>query len=150
MSTPERQLRLVQVACLLFVAVCIFVRHLVKRETQSAITPTQWLVIVAAIWSAVSGFTGQRRIVSARTRSQRASRRSTPFSRWRAGHLMRLWTATIVALWALVLHEIGGPSRLVDTFFAVGLLLLLVWRPGASPTPTPPWTSRVEVEMRRF
>jgi len=105
MSTPERQLRLVQVACLLFVAVCIFVRHLVKRETQSAITPTQWLVIVAAIWAAVSGFTGQRRIVSARTRSQRASRRSRPFSRLRAGHLMRLWTATTVALWALVLRN---------------------------------------------
>ncbi|SRR5438132_298240 len=138
MGTPERQLRLVQVACVLLVAACIFVRHLGRHETHHAIALSQLLVIVAAIWSAVSGFTGQRRIASAPTRSQRLSRGSMPFSRWRAGHLMRLWSATAVGTWALVLHEIGGPSWLVDTLFGIGLLLLLIWRPGASPAPTEP------------
>src|SRR5438309_9403179 len=84
MGTPERQLRFVQVACILLVAACILVRHLVRDETHHATTLSQLLVIVAAIWSAVSGFTGQHRIACAPTRSRRLSRGSTPFSRWRA------------------------------------------------------------------
>src|ERR1700730_4105830 len=133
MSTPERHLRLVQVACLLFVAACILVRHLGKHETHDAVTLTQWVVIAAAIWSAIAGFTVQSRIAKSRTQSQRISSSSTPFRRWRAGHLVRLWCATAVGGWALVLYDIGGPSWLVDTFFAIGLLLLLIWRPGATP-----------------
>src|SRR6266478_1382350 len=136
MSKPERQLRLVQVGCILLVAFCIFVRHIGSHESHDAISFGQWLVIVSAIWSAVGGFTLQRRITSARTRSQRRSTRSTPFSRWRAGHLVRLQTATAVGLWALVLYMIGGSSWLVNTFFAIAMLLLLIWSPGASPAST--------------
>ena len=50
--SAERQLRLVQVACILLVAICIFVRHLGGHKTHDGITLSQWLVIVAAIWSA--------------------------------------------------------------------------------------------------
>src|SRR6266852_2970338 len=106
MSKPERQLRLVQVGCILLVAFCIFVRHIGSHESHGAISLGQWLVIVAAIWSAVGGFTLQRRITSAPTRSQRRSGRSTPFTRWRAGNIVRLWSATAVGLWALVLYTI--------------------------------------------
>src|SRR6266851_9431010 len=84
MNKPERQLRLVQVGCILLVASCIFVRHMGSHESHNAISFGQWLVIVGAIWSAVGGFTLQRRITSAPTRSQRLSGRSTPFTRWRA------------------------------------------------------------------
>src|SRR6266478_7074270 len=62
MSKPERQLRLVQVGCILLVAFCIFVRHIGSHESHYAISFGQWLVIVSAIWSAVGGFTLQRRI----------------------------------------------------------------------------------------
>ena len=136
MSKPERQLRLVQVGCILLVASCIFVRHIGSHESRNAISLGQWLVIVAAIWSAVGGFTLQRRITSAPTRSQRLSGRSTPFTRWRAGNIVRVWSATAVGLWALVLYTIGGPSWLVNLFFAVGLLLLVAWSPGTSPAST--------------
>ena len=40
---------------------------------------------------------------------------------------MRLYTAMSVGLWTLVLYNMGGPSWLVKTFFAVGLVLLLIW-----------------------
>jgi hypothetical protein len=36
-------------------------------------------------------------------------------------------------MWALLLGEFAGPPWLVNIFFAVGLLLLLVWTPGAVP-----------------
>jgi hypothetical protein len=136
MSKPERQLRLLQVGCILLVAVCIFVVYVGWHNKTRAITVGQWLVIVATIWSAVSGFTIQRRIVRGARRSQRLSGKSTPFTRWRAGNFMRLSSGVSVGLWAFVLYMIGGPSWLVNVFFAIGLLLLLIWQPGASPAST--------------
>ena len=62
MSSPERQLRLIQGGLIVFIVVCLFVKRIGKVETRVAISPVQWLVIVAAIWSAISGFTVQRRI----------------------------------------------------------------------------------------
>src|SRR5260370_39491381 len=99
MNKPERQLRLVQVGCILLVASCIFVRHMGSHESHNAISFGQWLVIVGAIWSAGGGFTLQRRITSAPTRSQRLSGRSTPLTPWRAGNSGRLWGAVSIGTW---------------------------------------------------
>jgi hypothetical protein len=137
MSKPETQLRFVQIACIMTVLVSIVV-SLDLRKTPHGITSVHWIVIVLAIWSAVSGFRLQRKIVNDPVRSQQRSRTSTPFTRWRAGNLMRLASATSVGLWALVLCVYGGPAWVVNIFFALGLLLLLIWRPGTSPTPTSP------------
>jgi FtsH-binding integral membrane protein len=136
-SKPEIQLRLVQAACVVMVLASIGVSLGVQR-TPHGIMSVHWLMIVLAIWSAVSGFTLQRRIVNGPDRSQRRPKKSTPFTRWRAGNLARLSSAMSVGLWGLVLCEFGGPAWLVNTFFAIGLLLLLIWRPGASPAATQP------------
>jgi hypothetical protein len=136
MDPPERQLRLVQVACALFLIACVLLIHFGhgNREPSAGMNFTQSLVIVAAIWSAVSGFTLQRRIVSAPKRSQAKSARSTPFSRWKNGHIARLWSATSVCMWGLIMYEIRGPSWIVDSLVAVGVILLVTWKPGASPS----------------
>jgi hypothetical protein len=138
MSSPERQLRLVQSGLIVFIVVCFFVSRIGSVETRDAISPLQWLVVVAALWSAVSGFTVQRRINRVRSRSQTPPRRSTPLGRWRTGHLVRLWTATAVGLWGLFLHYLGSPNWLVDVFFGLAMLLLLIWRPGATPAQAEP------------
>jgi len=141
MSSPVRQLRLVQCGLIVFIVVCFFFKRIGRLETQDAqdaLSPVQWLIIVAAIWSAISGFTVQRRINRIGNRSQTQSRRSTPVSRWRAGHLVRLWTATAVGLWGLLLHYSGGPEWLVNVFLGLTMLLLLIWRPGTTPAPAQP------------
>jgi hypothetical protein len=43
----------------------------------------------------------------------------------------------MVGGWALCLSELAGPPWLVNSFFAVGLLLLLLWTPGEIPAQTP-------------
>jgi len=86
MSSPEQQLRLVQSGEILFVIACFFVKRLGSLETREAISPGQWLIIAAAIWSGISGFTVQRRINRAETRPQGPSSRSTPLRRWRTGN----------------------------------------------------------------
>jgi hypothetical protein len=138
MSSPEQQLRLVQSGEILFVIACFFVKRLGSLETREAISPGQWLIIAAAIWSGISGFTVQRRINRAETRPQEPSSRSTPLRRWRTGHLVRLSTATAVGLWGLALHYSGGPEWLVNVLLGFAMLLLLIWRPGTAPTQSQP------------
>lgn len=135
MSTPTRHLRLMQVGCVLLVLASIWLSRFGKHEGQGGNTTGHWFVVGLALWCAVSGFTMQRKLRRA-PRTQRLSNASTPLSRWKAGHLMRLGSATAVALWALVLSEFGGPSVFVNALFGIGLALLLVWRPGAIPAST--------------
>jgi hypothetical protein len=133
MTSEIRQLRFVQGGCVVLVLLCIAVAHLFGNEGRSSTTFLKAFIVFLAIWSAVGGFTGQRRILKALTPPQEASRKSTPFSRWRAGHLVRLWSASGVAFWGLVLKEFGGPLVMADLLFATGLLLLLFWSPGVAP-----------------
>lgn len=137
MNAPSRQLRSVQIACILLLLACIGLSRFQGHRTADGLTTRDWLVIGAAIWSAVSGFGIQHRIVNTRPRSPKLSGTSTPFSRWRVGNLVRLACATAVGGWSLYLSEIGGPIWIVDAFFVVGLLLLLAWTPGTSPDQTP-------------
>ena len=138
MAAPQVQLRLVQAVCVALVVGCILISRLEEHKNPNAITPTQWLVVFAAIWSAISGFRLQRKVVRVRNRPQSVARKSTPFSRWKAGNLLRLAAATAVGLWGLVLYQIGGPMWLVDTLFTGGMALLLTWMPGTSPDPNQP------------
>jgi hypothetical protein len=36
-------------------------------------------------------------------------------------------------LWEFLLQVFGGPAWLVDTLFGMGLVLLLIWKPGSCP-----------------
>jgi len=132
MPKSQRQLRFVQVACILVVVACIVIVYI--RVHDNAPSPTtlgigQVVIILLAGWSAVSGFTMQRRLRRHKTSSQK----STPFTRWRAGHVMRLWSATAVGMWALVLYNFHGPLWIADLLFGLGILLLLIWRPDTAP-----------------
>ena len=133
--SPERQLRILQIACIVVLLTAITVSLMVQGTTHGSAL-IQGIVSVLALSSAVQGFTAQRQIVKGPSPSQPRSRLSTPFSRWRAGNLVRLASATAVGLWALILSENGGPALLVNALFVVGMLLLLIWRPGASPDST--------------
>jgi hypothetical protein len=132
MLTTERHFRVVQVFCILVVLACVQIAVKVTK-TSAEITLIQWVVIAMGLWAIVSGFTLQRQIVGHSDKPRKRSTRSTPFSRWRAGNLVRLASATSVALWGLILRENGGPAWLAYIFFAIAALLLLIWGPGTSP-----------------
>jgi hypothetical protein len=139
MGRPEEQLRVYQVICVLFVAACILLSRSLVPEAEHASSAVQFFVILVAVWSAFSGFRLQRLLARDRSNSVQRSttrKKSTPFTRWRAGHLMRLVSATSVALWGFVLFYLGGSTWLVDALFGSGLVLLLIWSPGSSPEST--------------
>jgi TRAP-type uncharacterized transport system fused permease subunit len=136
--SPEKQLRLVQAVLIAFIVVCFFVKRIGTTQTRDTVSPFQWFVIALAAWSAISGFTAQQRINRVRSQSQTRSRKSTPLSRWKVGHLVRLSTAMAVGLWGILLHYSGGAEWLVDVFLGLAMLLLLIWKPGTAPAQVQP------------
>ena len=138
MTSPERGLRILQIAQIAFIVACFFVKRFGNGETTGAISAVQWFIVAGAVWSAISGFTVQRRLNRSEGRSQNRTKKSTPRSRWKAGHVMRLASATAVGLWGLFLHYSGGPDWLVNGLLGLALVLLLIWRPGTAPAETQP------------
>lgn len=132
MTTPERQLRFLQAGCLLVLLASTRLAWRVQGTTHGS-PVVRWIVLVLAVACAVQGFTLQQRIVTRPNRTHRGSGSSTPFSRWRAGNIVRLAFATAVGLYGLVLSEFGGPLWQVDSLFVIGLVLLLIWKPGRIP-----------------
>lgn len=137
MRKPELQLRLVQGGCLLFLVVCTLLLHIGAlgslEPAGRELKLTQLLMIVGAIWSAVVGFTFQRKLARSGARPRRAGSKSTPFTRWKAGHVMRLASATSVGNWGLALYYFHAPLRVVDTVLAAALVLLVAWKPDTGP-----------------
>lgn len=129
MHKPERQLRLVQLGCII-VTLASFRLALRVQGTTHGSPIVRWIFVALALLCIVQGFTMQRRIVRPRNPSRL---RSTPFSRWRAGNIARLMFATAVGLYGLVLSEFGGPAWQVNALCAIALILLLIWKPGISP-----------------
>jgi hypothetical protein len=137
MRKPELQLRLLQGGCLVFLVVWIFLLHF---GVLGSLAPAgrklklvQLLMIVGAICSAIVGFTFQRKLNRIATKPQRAGSKSTPFTRWKAGHVMRLGSATSVGVWGMVLCYFQAPLWVVDTVLAIALILLLAWKPDTNP-----------------
>jgi len=137
MKRPELQLRFLQGACILFLVFCILLLHFgALGSLESAgreIKLVQFLMIVGVIWSAIVGFTFQRKMNRTATQPRRPSAKSTPLSRWRAGHIMRLTSGFSVGVWGLAVYYFCGPLWLVDATLGAGLALLLIWKPGNSP-----------------
>ena len=124
------RLRLVQIACVLLLLECVRLSRSVRHEWNGTATIVHWLLIVGGVGSGILGFTLQRRIVN---KPEKLSSTSTPFTRWRAGHIARLWTATAVGLYGFCLSMLAGPPLAVNVLFGLALLLLLLWMPGAVP-----------------
>jgi hypothetical protein len=130
-----------QGGCLLFLVVWILLLHFGAlgslEPAGRELKLTQFLMLVGAIWSAVVGFTVQRKLSRIATKPRRSGTRVHTINRWKAGHVVRLATATSVGTWGMALYYFHSPLWVVDTVSAVGLILLLAWRPGTGPGISP-------------
>jgi len=127
---PERQPRIVQLGCALVLFECFRVAPTI-RVTQTS-TLVRSIAIALAVSCAVNGFLAQH-VVAGRPQTRRRFTRSTPFTRWRAGNLVRLLFATSVGLYGFILRVLGGPIWQGNCLFALAMILLSVWKPGRSP-----------------
>src|SRR5215475_2156261 len=99
MAKPQRQLRLIQIACIVLLGGCIVLAYVSARDNPQAPTHLnfeQYTIILLALWSGIGGFTVQRKVQ--RRQATFSKSKSTPFTRWRVGHIIRLWSSTAVGL----------------------------------------------------
>lgn len=119
-SAPERQLRILQAVCVLVLIVSSRLALRVQGTTHGS-TTVQWIFFALGLLCAVDGFVLPSR------------RQSTPFKRWRAGNIVRLQFGSSVGLSGLCVGEFGGPAWQVDLLLALGLILLMIWKPSPNP-----------------
>ena len=127
--SPVARLRLIQLGCIALEIACMALTYWRHNPYEVPLTARHWIVMAGAAWSAISGFTIQRRMVHGPLRPGK----SIAFRRWKLGNIIRLWTATSLGFWAVVLSDWGGPHLVVNALFAIGLVLLLFWSPDAVP-----------------
>ena len=131
----ERKLRLLQIACILYVLVSFyFLDKYSSHSADSPMNPAQWFVVVGALHCAVVSFPLRSWLVRA-PKEPRARAKSTAEKRWIAGNVVHLGYSTSVCVWVFVLQYLGGQTWIIRFLFAVSLLSLLVWTPGKRPMP---------------
>ena len=133
MITNERWLRIIQVAMILFLVFCYWVKSLIAPESKHLAIVFTCLILLGAFETARVGFKIQQLFNRVKDNPRLNAKGSTPFSRWMAGNILRLATSFSVSMWGFSLHILGGPYILVDALFVASLLLLLIWKPCASP-----------------
>jgi hypothetical protein len=128
-----RTLRIIQIVFVLYVLFLFRLVHIIPATSRhTSMTPFDWLIVYLALADTACGFIIQKLILRAPANSQTALR-STPIKRWMLGHIVRMAFAISVALFGVVLHTTGGPDLAVIQLIALGLVLLLIWRPGEIP-----------------
>ncbi len=130
------QLRIIQFAMVASVLMFFYVGRTLPVPSQNAAASFQWAIVACAIASALGGFIAQRTVQRASSQTLQPARTSTPLARWQMGHIIRFASAESVALFGFVLRSLGAPSAIVYSLFGGGMLLLLLWQPGAAPTPS--------------
>ena len=128
--------RTMQCAFIVSVFLFILVLRMIHPAPQPVNASTQWSIVICAITSALMGFVLQRIMLRAPSQSLPAMKNADLRGAWFTGHVVRFATAESVALFGFVLGMMGNTSSVVTALFAISLLLLLLWQPGAVPTQT--------------
>jgi hypothetical protein len=128
-----RTLRMCQIACIALVLFCLLMVFQIPTSSGRNSSPAmQWIAIAGALSCAVEGFNMQKKILRG-PRNRRVGSKSTPVSRWMVGNVLRIAFAVSVSLWGFLSHIYGSPGWLAVSLIGVGLILLLIWRPGSCP-----------------
>jgi F0F1-type ATP synthase membrane subunit c/vacuolar-type H+-ATPase subunit K len=138
MKPKLKKLRLIQLAMIAVIPIFGWVAEFGRGRGSRDWNLGHWFVTGLALWSAFGGFRLRHRLL---LRSEQAAAKdaSNPkaLKQWEAGNLIGLASAESVVLWGLVVRMVlGGALWQASFFYAVGLLLLLLWTPRM-PITTP-------------
>jgi hypothetical protein len=136
-NSKLRGLRLVQVALIASTLICEGVVETVVCPVGGDWTLWQWVITAFALYGVLVGFFLGRKLMRA-SRQTLAKDASDPkgLKQWKAANLMRLGVAGGVSNWGILLRIIFGAAFWqVLLFYAVGLLLLLLWTPKMPTQP---------------
>ncbi len=128
-----RFLRITQVICIVLAFICTGLIGEKRIPNNAPVRPVHWAIVLGAAYCAVSGFTAQRKLAKGPARARQLKNNAAPFGGWRAGNAMRLYSALSIVVWGVVMNIAEAPMWMAYCLAAAGVLLLVLWRPGALP-----------------
>lgn len=135
MTAPERTMRIMKysfiVSCLLFIVVTIEVPSKAVHPPARII---ELIIILVALVNLALGFAARPFFGRLAQANAGQPNNAKPLGQWISGNVVSLAMIQSCALFAVVLHILGSPAKLVGVLFGCALLALFVWNPGTPPT----------------
>lgn len=134
MTAPVQVMRTMKYAFIVSVLLFIFVT--IRVPSKAAHPPQhsfEFIIVMLALVNLNLGLHGRRFWCRLAQGSAGRTSNSTPLIQWFSANVFSLAMIESCALFALVLHMLGGPTKLVGILCGCALLALFVWSPGAPP-----------------
>lgn len=131
---PARVMRIVWFGFVLAGVMIIYVALTIPSQAANSVDPTIEVAIAAvALVDVVLGFLARGVLARLAKPAPGGSGESAALNRWFSGSMVSLAFIFSCNLFAFVLHMLKARVRLVELLFGVGMISLLLWRPGEPP-----------------
>jgi hypothetical protein len=131
---PERVMRLIWFGFLLSAAMLIYIVVKIPVQAPMSIGPTVAIILASvALVAVVLGFFMPRILRRAARRAREGQTGSAALNAWFRDNLIGLAWIYSCNVFAFVLHFFRARAGFVELLFGVGMISLLLWRPGTPP-----------------
>ena len=133
---PTRVMRLIWFGFVLSGVMLIYVEVTIPvRATNTAEPAVELAIAIQALLDVLLGFFARRFLARFARPLPGGNVGSVAINRWFSGNLVSLALIYSCNLFAFALHMLRARPRLVEFLFGVGMISLLLWRPGTPPIP---------------
>jgi len=139
-----RKLRLVHLVFIVSIPLCAWVAQSSCPSNSSDWTLWHWVITGLAVYSAFVGFFYRRKLMRSSEAALRGdASNSKALKQWQAAQIVSMAAAEAIAFYGVVLQMVlGSPLSQASSFYTIGLLLLLLWRPRYRQQPCQPETMK--------
>lgn len=103
------------------------------RTANHVEPPIEWVLTVMGLSDVVLGLFARKFLIRLARRAPQATVGSAALNQWFTGSTATLAYIFSCNLFALLLHFLGARAGFVELLFGVGMISLLLWRPGTPP-----------------
>jgi hypothetical protein len=134
-TNPAKRLMFVlKLSFIVSMLLFFYVTFMVPTHVDQPITPAfELAIIIVALTADVVGFFARGLLSRMMKRAWAKRPEITPVSQWLTGNMVSLACFEACTLFGMVLHFTGAPVRLVEFLCSVGIISLVLWRPGTPP-----------------
>jgi hypothetical protein len=131
---PARVMQIIRGGFVFGGVMLIYVAMTIPAQAPRPIEPmAERMIALMALADVVLGFLAPRLLMRLAQREVRSGPEIAAMSGWLMGNVVGLAFIFSCNLFAMVLHFVGAQGEFVALLFGVGMISLLVWRPGKPP-----------------
>jgi hypothetical protein len=131
---PARVMRIIRSGFVFAGVMLIYVAMTIPAQAPRPIKPlAEMTITLMALADVALGFFSPRLLMLLAMREVRSGPEIAAMSGWLMGNVVGLAFIFSCNLFAMVLHFVGAQAEFVALLFGVGMISLLVWRPGEPP-----------------